>query len=60
MADDFQYDVFLSHSAKDKAVVRGVAESARGGRPDGSRRGLMSGKSRPRFPAPIGWERGQG
>ena len=30
MADDFQYDVFLSHSAKDKAVVRGVAERPRG------------------------------
>lgn len=26
MADDFTYDVFLSHSAKDKAVVRDVAE----------------------------------
>ena len=26
MADDFTYDVFLSHSAKDKAVVRAVAE----------------------------------
>ena len=30
MADDFKYDVFLSHSAKDKAVVRGVAERPRG------------------------------
>ncbi len=30
MADEFQYDVFLSHSAKDKAVVRGVAERLRG------------------------------
>ena len=26
MSDTFQYDVFLSHSAKDKAVVRDVAE----------------------------------
>ena len=26
MPDPFQYDVFLSHSAKDKAVARGVAE----------------------------------
>ncbi len=26
MAESFQYDVFLSHSAKDKAVVRPVAE----------------------------------
>ncbi len=37
MADDCQYAVFLSHSAKDKAVVRDVAESARGGRADGLR-----------------------
>ena len=29
MADDFQYDVFLSHSSKDKAVVRGIAERLR-------------------------------
>ncbi len=26
MADEFRYDVFLGHSAKDKAVVRRVAE----------------------------------
>jgi hypothetical protein len=26
MPNEFQYDVFLSHSAKDKAVVRAVAE----------------------------------
>jgi hypothetical protein len=26
MANDFKYDVFLSHSSKDKAVVRAVAE----------------------------------
>ena len=32
MADEFQYDVFLSHSAKDKAVVRPLAERLR---PDG-------------------------
>ncbi|MDB6148735.1 MAG: hypothetical protein JWQ44_183, partial [Chthoniobacter sp.] len=25
MSDGFEYDVFLSHSAKDKAVVRDVA-----------------------------------
>ena len=31
MADVFQFDVFLSHSVKDKAVVRGVAERLRGG-----------------------------
>jgi len=29
MADDFKYDVFLSHSSKDKAVVRDVAERLR-------------------------------
>jgi len=29
MADDFKYDVFLSHSAKDKAVVRPLAERLR-------------------------------
>ena len=26
MAEDFRYDVFLSHSAKDKAVMRPLAE----------------------------------
>jgi hypothetical protein len=29
MGAEFQYDVFLSHSAKDKAVVRAVAERLR-------------------------------
>src|SRR6187397_2399455 len=29
MPDQFQYDVFLSHSAKDKAVVRPLAERLR-------------------------------
>ncbi len=29
MADDFKYDLFLSHSSKDKAVVRAVAERLR-------------------------------
>ena len=29
MPDNFQYDVFLSHSAKDKAVVRPLAERLR-------------------------------
>jgi hypothetical protein len=29
MPDDFAYDVFLSHSAKDKAVVRDIAERLR-------------------------------
>jgi hypothetical protein len=29
MADDFKYDVFLSHSSQDKAVVRPLAERLR-------------------------------
>ena len=29
MTDDFKYDVFLSHSSKDKAVVRAVADRLR-------------------------------
>lgn len=29
MVDDFSYDVFLSHSSKDKEVVRDVAERLR-------------------------------
>ena len=29
MEQEFQYDVFLSHSAKDKAVVRPLAERLR-------------------------------
>ena len=29
MPDDFTHDVFLSHSSKDKAVVRAVAERFR-------------------------------
>ena len=29
MPDDFQFDVFLSHSAKDKLVVRDIAERLR-------------------------------
>ena len=29
MADAFQYDVFLNHSTKDKAVVRALAERLR-------------------------------
>lgn len=29
MTDDFQYDVFLSHSSQDKAVVRPLAERLR-------------------------------
>jgi hypothetical protein len=29
MANDFKYDVFLSHSSKDKVVVRGIADRLR-------------------------------
>ena len=29
MPDEFQFDVFLSHSAEDKAVVRPLAERLR-------------------------------
>lgn len=29
MADEFTYDVFLSHSSKDKAIVRDIAERLR-------------------------------
>src|SRR5919107_1086517 len=29
MADDFRYDVFLSHSSKDKTIVRPLAERLR-------------------------------
>jgi hypothetical protein len=32
MPEDLQYDVFLSHSAKDKAMVRALAERLKGGR----------------------------
>jgi len=31
MADEFQYDVFLSHSSKDKAMVRFFSLSASNG-----------------------------
>ena len=36
MPDEFQYDAFLSHSAKDKAVVRAPSLSA----PTGERAGV--------------------
>ncbi len=44
MADAFQYDVFLSHSSKDKAVVRAIAERLRA---DGLRVWLDEWKIRP-------------
>ena len=33
MSKPFQYDVFLSHSSKDKAVVRARAERLKGDKP---------------------------
>jgi hypothetical protein len=33
MPDDFPYDVFLSHSAKDKAVARDIVERCGRGSP---------------------------
>ncbi|HAB15324.1 MAG TPA: toll/interleukin-1 receptor domain-containing protein [Verrucomicrobiota bacterium] len=43
MPDEFPYDIFLSHSAKDKAVVRNVAERLR---KDGVKVWPVSPKSR--------------
>ncbi|MBM3879422.1 MAG: hypothetical protein FJ387_06835 [Verrucomicrobia bacterium] len=34
MSAEFQYDVFLSHSSKDKAVVRPLAERLRADGPE--------------------------
>ncbi|HEX4965815.1 MAG TPA: TIR domain-containing protein [Thermoanaerobaculia bacterium] len=45
MADGFKYDVFLSHSAKDKAVVRSIAERLRA---DGLRVWLYDWEVKPR------------
>src|SRR5262245_61726280 len=45
MADDFKYDVFLSHSAKDKEIVRPIAERLRA---DGLRVWFDEWKIRPR------------
>ena len=55
MADDFKYDVFLSHSAKDKAVVRGVAEQLRA---DGLRVWLDEWEIRPGDSIPAKIEAG--
>jgi hypothetical protein len=43
MEQDFQYDVFLSHSAKDKAVVRPLAERLRTGRAEAAGRRRKEG-----------------
>jgi hypothetical protein len=42
LEDDFQYEVFLSHSAKDNSVVRDVTERLR---KDGVKGGSMNGSS---------------
>ena len=55
MADDFEYDVFLSHSAKDKHVVRAVAERLRG---DGLRVWLDEWEIRPGDSIPAKIEAG--
>ena len=55
MADDFKYDVFLSHSAKDKAVVRPVAERLR---EDGLRVWLDDWEIRPGDSIPARIEEG--
>src|SRR5215510_11984482 len=55
MADDFTYDVFLSHSSKDKAVVRTVAERLRA---DGLRVWLDDWEIRPGDSIPAKIEEG--
>ncbi len=53
--DSFQFDVFLSHSAKDKAVVRDVAERLR---KDGRRVWFDEGEIRPGDSIPAKIEEG--
>jgi hypothetical protein len=55
MADDFTYDVFLSHSSKDKGVVRAVAERLRA---DGLRVWLDEWEIRPGDSIPSKIEEG--
>jgi hypothetical protein len=55
MADNFNYDVFLSHSAKDKAVVRPLAERLRA---DGLRVWLDDWEIRPGDSIPAKIEEG--
>ena len=43
MNESFPYDVFLSHSAKDKAVVRPLAERLRTGRAEAAGRRRKDG-----------------
>jgi len=55
MPDDFTHDVFLSHSSKDKAVVRAVAERLRA---DGLRVWLDDWEIRPGDSIPAKIEEG--
>src|SRR5262245_56087622 len=55
MADDFKYDVFLSHSAKDKAIVRPLAVRLRA---DGLRVWLDDWEIRPGDSIPAKIEEG--
>ena len=55
MAGEFTYDVFLSHSSKDKAVVRAVADRLRA---DGLRVWLDDWEIRPGDSIPAKIEEG--
>src|SRR3954452_6765525 len=55
MADEFQYDVFLSHSSKAKAVVRPLGERLR---PDGLRVWLDEWEIKPGHNIPAKIEKG--
>ncbi len=61
MPDEFPYDVFLSHSAKDKAVVRPLAERLRAdGLPNNSQPSTFNSQPPPgtfRFRDPLNKER---
>ena len=52
MPEEFQYDVLLSHSAKDKTVVRPLAERLPRG--NKSRQGRKNGSDVVRFLSPLG------
>ena len=56
MVIEFQYDVFLSHSSKDKAVVRAVAERLRA---DGLRVWIDDWEIRPGDSIPAKIETGE-
>ena len=58
--ESFLYDVFLSHSAKDKAVARAVAERLQVAVRKHLKVWFDEWVLKPPVPSPIGWERGQG